>query len=234
MGHFCHTRVRRVLASTCAVIAAAVGLTAAPATLPGSAAPPTANAATCPEAEVIFARGREEPAGTGMVGTAFVNALRAKSSLNIGYYPVDYDAEISVDQGARDMSSHIQYMVANCPDTRLVLGGYSLGATVTDMVLATPGPFFGYSNPLPLGSDSHIAAVAFFGNGARKVLGYPVSEFLPTYTHKIIDLCNAQDPVCSSSLDVKTWPNNWGDHLQAGYIDSGLVNQAAQFAAAKL
>lgn len=231
MGHFCHTRVRRVLASTCAVIAAAVLLTALP---DGAGALPTAEAAVCPQAEVVFARGREEPAGTGIVGTAFVNALRAKSSLNIGYYPVDYDAEISVDQGAKDMSSHIQYMVANCPDTRLVLGGYSLGATVTDLVLATPGPFFGYSNPLPLGSDSHIAAVAFFGNGARKVLGYPVSEFLPTYTHKIVDLCNAQDPVCSSSLDVKTWPDNWGDHLQAGYIDSGLVNQAAQFAAARL
>lgn len=195
---------------------------------------PTAAAVSCPEVEVIFARGREEPTGTGIVGTAFVNALRAKSTKKIGYYPVDYDANISVDQGAKDMSAHIQYMVATCPDTRLVLGGYSLGATVTDMVLATPGPFFGYSNPLPLGSDEHVAAVVFFGNGARKVLGYPVSEFLPTWTNKVIDLCNAQDPVCSSSLDVKTFPANWGDHLQKGYLDSGLVNQAATFAAAKL
>src|SRR5690349_7961316 len=99
MGHFCHTRVRRVLASACAAVAAAALLTAAPATLPGTNTLATANAAACPEAEVVFARGREEPAGTGIVGTAFVNALRAKSSLNIGYYPVDYDAEISVDQG---------------------------------------------------------------------------------------------------------------------------------------
>lgn len=231
MGHFCHRQIRRIIASAGAAVAAAALLTAAPT---GPVALPQAQAASCPAAEVVFARGREEPAGTGIVGTAFVNALRAKSSQSIGYYPVDYDAEISVDQGAKDMSSHIQYMVTNCPDTKLVLGGYSLGATVTDMVLATPGPLFGFSNPLPLGSDSHIAAVAFFGNGARKVLGYPVSEFLPLYTNKIINLCNAQDPVCSSSLDVKTWPDNWGDHLQAGYIDSGLVNQAAEFAAAKL
>lgn len=234
MGHFCHTHVRRLVASACAVIVAATLLTVAPALLGTPAVSPTAQAASCPPVQVVFARGREEPAGTGIVGTAFVNALRAKSSVPIGYYPVDYDAEISVDQGAKDMSSHIQYMAATCPDTRLILGGYSLGATVTDMVLATPGPFFGFSNPLPLGSDSHIAAVVFFGNGARKVLGYPVSEFLPTYTNKIIDLCNAQDPVCSPSLDVKSFPSNWGDHLQAGYIDSGLVNQAATFAAAKL
>jgi cutinase len=223
MGHSCH--IRQLVALICAAVAVAA-LTAV--------TPAPARAASCPEAEVVFARGREEPAGTGIVGTAFVNALRAQSSKTIGYYPVDYDAEISVDQGAKDMSSHIQYMAANCPSTRLVLGGYSLGATVTDMVLATPGPFFGFSNPLPLGSDSHIAAVAFFGNGSRKVLGYPVSEFLPSYTNKIIDLCNAHDPVCSSSLDVQTWPNNWGDHLQAGYLDSGLVKQAATFAAARL
>ncbi len=229
MGHFCHRPIRRVVASACAALTTATLLTAAPA-----AVPPATAAVSCPEAEVVFARGREEPAGTGIVGTAFVNALRAKSTKTIGYYPVDYDAEISVDQGARDMSAHIQYMVANCPDTELVLGGYSLGATVTDMVLATPGPFFGYSNPLPLGSDEHVAAVVFFGNGARKVLGYPVSEFLPTWTNKVIDLCNAQDPVCSSSLDVQSWPSNWGDHLQAAYLDSGLVNQAATFAAAKL
>lgn len=229
MGHFCHRQIERVRASACAVLTTAALLTAAPAAVPSATA-----AVSCPEAEVVFARGREEPAGTGIVGTAFVNALRAKSTKTIGYYPVDYDAEISVDQGARDMSAHIQYMVANCPDTELVLGGYSLGATVTDMVLATPGPFFGYSNPLPLGSDEHVAAVVFFGNGARKVLGYPVSEFLPTWTNKVIDLCNAQDPVCSSSLDVQSWPSNWGDHLQAAYLDSGLVNQAATFAAAKL
>ncbi|CAN5783088.1 cutinase family protein [soil metagenome] len=231
MGHMRPTLVRRFLASAGGAVLAATALLATPSVMTPL---PIAGAASCPDVEVVFARGREEPAGTGIVGTAFVNALRAKSSADIGYYPVDYDAEISVDQGAKDMSSHIQYMAANCPNTRLVLGGYSLGATVTDMVLATPGPFFGFSNPLPLGSDSHIAAVAFFGNGARKVLGYPVSEFNPTFTNKIIDLCNAADPVCSPSLDVQSWPSNWSDHLQAGYLDSGLVNQAATFAAAKL
>ena len=159
-----HTLVRRFLASAGGAVLAATALLATPSVMTPL---PIAGAASCPDVEVVFARGREEPAGTGIVGTAFVNALRAKSSADIGYYPVDYDAEISVDQGAKDMSSHIQYMAANCPNTRLVLGGYSLGATVTDMVLATPGPFFGFSNPLPLGSDSHIAAVAFFGNGAR-------------------------------------------------------------------
>ena len=57
-------------------------------------------------------------------------------------------------------------MANNCPDTRIVLGGYSLGAAVTDVVLAVPFAFFGFDKPLPPGADQHIAAVALFGNGS--------------------------------------------------------------------
>ncbi|WP_372441078.1 cutinase family protein [Mycolicibacterium mengxianglii] len=243
MGHFCHRRTSwnigtrghrrttRVVAATCAVIFAAALMTVAPVL---STRLPQAAAVSCPEVEVVFARGREEPAGAGIVGTAFVNALRAKSSKKIGYYAVNYDANIGVDQGANDMSAHIQYMVPNCPNTRLVLGGYSLGAAVTDMVLAVPGPVLGFKNPLPVGSDGHVAAVALFGNGTRKVLGGSISNIVAGYQDKIIDLCNASDPVCSPSMDIQTWADNWTDHLQNAYIKSGMVDQAAQFAAARL
>lgn len=234
MGHIRHTQFGRIVASAFVVILVATVMLVTPTLVPGRGSLPAAQAAGCPEVEVVFARGREEPSGTGIVGTAFVNALRSKSSKNIGYYPVNYDANIGVDQGANDMSSHIQYMAANCPNTRLVLGGYSLGAAVADMVLAVPGPVFGFKKPLPLGSDDHIAAVALFGNGTRKVLGGPLSDIIPDYGNKIIDLCNASDPVCSPNLDFKTWADDWTDHLQNGYIKSGMVNQAAQFAAGRL
>ena len=36
----------------------------------------TASAAACPDVEVIFARGRQEAAGAGQIGNAFVSALR--------------------------------------------------------------------------------------------------------------------------------------------------------------
>jgi cutinase len=205
-------------------------------TAPGVLAPAllaSANAAPCPDVEVIFARGRIEPPGTGRVGEAFLNALRAKTDKSIGYYAVDYPADIEVVQGANDMSRHIQFMAANCPATRLVLGGYSLGAAVTDVVLAVPSPIFGYTNPLPLGMDDHVAAVALFGNGTRKVFG-PVSDISPLYGDKTIDLCTADDPICNTNLDPNTWASNWPAHLQAAYIDSGLVDEAASFVAARL
>jgi len=209
------------------VISATATITLAPVALPA------AHAAPCPQVEVVFARGRIEPPGAGRVGEAFVDALRAKTDQNIGFYAVDYPADTEIIQGANDMSRHIQYMATNCPDTRLVLGGYSLGAAVTDVVLAVPAPVFGYTNPLPLGMNEHIAAVALFGNGTRKVLG-PVSDVSPLYGDKTIDLCTDDDPICNNNLDPNTWADNWPAHLQASYIDSGLVNQAAAFVAARL
>ena len=199
----------------------------------GAVSPPAAQAASCAGVEVVFARGRTEPPGTGRIGEAFVQALRSKTDKNVGFYAVDYPADTEVIQGANDMSRHIQHMAANCPNTRLVLGGYSLGAAVTDVVLGVPSPILGYENPLPLGMDDHIAAVALFGNGTRKVLG-PVSAISPLYGNKTIDLCTTDDPICNNNLDPNTWADNWPAHQYDAYVGAGLVDQAASFVAARL
>jgi cutinase len=215
-----------------AVLLAAAGLIA-PAALPAASTGllPSASAASCPEAEVVFARGRTEPAGTGILGNAFVSALRSKVSKNVGVYAVRYPADNEVDIGANDMSQHISYMLNNCPYTRLVLGGYSLGAAVTDVVLAVPIAAFGFDNPMPAGADQHIAAVALFGNGAAWV--GPITNFNPVYNDRTIELCHAADPICNPA-DPNTWKNNWPDHLANAYLSAGMVNQAADFVAGKL
>ncbi len=194
---------------------------------------PAAVAEPCPDAEVIFARGAKEPPGPGQIGDAFINSLRAKTPKSVGLYAVNYSADVDFVPGANDMSGRIQYMAANCPNTRLVLGGYSLGAAVTDIVLAVPSPLLGFDNPLPLGMDNHVAAVALFGNGTQKVFG-PVAEINPLWGAKTIDICTADDPLCNDNLESETWLDNWPAHFQAAYIDSGLVDQAAAFAAARL
>ena len=144
---------------------------------------------------MVFARGRLEPPGVGILGNAFISALRSKTNKNIGIYAVRYPADTEIDVGANDMSAHIQYMTNNCPDTRLVLGGYSLGAAVTDVVLAVPFDFFGFTNPLPPGADQHIAAVALFGNGSAWV--GPITNFNPLYSDRTIELCHGADPICN-------------------------------------
>jgi cutinase len=188
-------------------------------------------AASCPQVQVIFARGRYESPGPGVLGNAFENALASKVNKSISNYAVKYPADTEVDIGANDMSHHVQDTANNCPDTRIVLGGYSLGAAVTDVVLAAPIGAFGFDSPLPPGMDQHIAAVALFGNGSSWV--GPITNFNPTYNDRTIELCHGADPVCNPA-DPNTWKENWPQHLASAYIDAGMANQAADFVAGKL
>ncbi|CAM5741636.1 cutinase family protein [Mycolicibacterium aubagnense] len=227
------TSVRSAVALVGAAASVATGLVvstaAAPARLIGAAA-----AASCPQVEVVFARGRNEPPGVGRVGTAFVDALRAKVPQNIGVYAVNYPANIEIPQGANDISSRIQDMASRCPDTRLVIGGYSLGAASTAMALSSGDKGFGFDRPLPPGMDSHIAAVALFGNVTHRMGGSNIS---PVYQDRTIDQCNGSDPVCSDGgipQSIVQLQGDWQNHLQEGYIGTGLVDQAADFVAARL
>jgi cutinase len=218
---------RHLIAGVVAVLAAAA-LLVAPAMSPQMT--PSASAA-CPAVEVVFARGRLESPGVGILGNAFISALRSKTNKNIGVYAVQYPADNQIDVGANDMSAHVQSMMNNCPDTRLVLGGYSLGAAATDVVLALPFGFFGFKNPLPDGADQHIAAVALFGNGSSWV--GPITNFNPVYGDRTIELCHGADPICNPA-DPDTWQDNWPAHLANAYISAGMPNQAADFVASKL
>jgi len=212
-----------------ALVLAVAGLIA-PAVMPATGYLPSASAA-CPAVEVVFARGRLESPGVGILGNAFISALRSKSNKNIGTYAVKYPADTEIDIGANDMSAHIQSMMNNCPDTRLVLGGYSLGAAVTDVVLAVPFDFFTFKNPLPPAADQHIAAVALFGNGIAWVA--PISNFSPVYRDRTIELCHGADPICNPA-DPDTWQDNWPAHLANAYIQAGMANQAADFVAGRI
>ena len=194
-----------------AAAALAAALVIAPAATPLTLIP--AASAACPDAEVVFARGRQEPPGVGAVGDALVNSLRSKVRMSVGVYGVNYPADLGAASGANDITAHVQSMAGSCPNTRMVLGGYSLGATAADLATRV--------NPLPPGVNQHIAAVVFFGNGAKR-LGPP-----PAFADRTIDQCADGDPICGRGV-------NWPSHLQPSYLGSGLVDQAASFIAGKL
>lgn len=118
---------------------------------------------------------------------------------------------------------------ASCPNTKLVLDGYSSGAAAADVVVAMNQPRFGYTDPLPSAMDQHVAAVALFGNATQRVVG-DVPGPGPGFAGKVIDLCAAGDPICTGGVHDL----HWSSHLQPSYISSGLVDQAAGFVAGKL
>ena len=222
-------QIRRLVVAALAATLSAGALLVGPAVATHGV--PTASAAACPDVEVIFARGRLEPAGPGTIGNNFVSALRQKTKKNVNLYAVRYPADNQIDVGANDMSQRIQSTAASCPNTRIVLGGYSLGAAVTDVVLALPFSFFGFSQPLPAEMEQHIAAVALFGNGIQ--WAGPIGNFNPVYRDRTIEQCHGADPICNPA-DPDTWKDNWSDHMAKAYIDAGMVNAAADFVAGRL
>ncbi len=201
-----------------------LGLTAA--VLPiGLATVGPAAAAPCPDVEIVFARGTTEPPGVGGIGQSFVDALRARlGDRSVGVYAVNYpasrDFSTSTPAGGNDMSAHVQSMAASCPNTRMVLGGYSQGAAVVDLA----------TSEMPPAVADHVAATAMFG-GPRSSLADalspgPLPAVGPLYAGKTVELCVPDDPICSEG------GRDWGAH--GAYIQSGLVDQAASFAAGRL
>ena len=181
----------------------------------------------CPAIEVVFARGTNEAPGLGAVGGAFVDSLRGKvGGRSVGSYAVQYPATydfLAAAQGANDASAHIQYMMGACPGTRLVLGGYSQGAGVIDVISAVPFPAVGFTNPLPPNTPDFVAAIVAFGNPSAK-LGLPLTTS-PVWGGRSIDLCNPGDPVCQTD----------GEDVAAHRAYAGgATNAAADFAAGLL
>ena len=221
--------LRRLLIGIAAVLISGVTLVA-PALLPsGATGIASAQADACPAIQVVFARGTGEPDGTGRVGEAFVEALRPLvKGKSVAVYAVDYPATrdfLRAADGANDASLFVQNMATTCPDTKIVLGGYSQGAAVVDIITVADQPTLGFAQPMPANIADHVAAVAVFGNPSIRLLGGPLTALSPLYGYKTIDLCNGADPVCSEGNDVAA---------HSLYFESGLATQAAQFVADRI
>jgi cutinase len=208
---------------------------AAAASLSSLAAVPSASAAPCPDVEVVFARGTAEAPGLGPTGEAFVSALRTRlGTKSLDVYPVDYPATTEFPRaldGVRDASARVESMAANCPNTNIVLGGFSQGAAVAGFVTADvipDGAPEGVPNPMPDDVAQHVVAVALFGkpnDRFMRVINQPDVEVGPLYAAKTVELCVEADFVCSSGRDFNA-------HTQ--YVETGMVDRAATFAAGKV
>ena len=126
-----------------------------------------------------------------------------------------------------DAQNRIAMMSQQCPSTRIVLGGYSQGAAVIDMLAGVP-PLgnkigdIGSAPPLPASLQSNIAAVAVFGNPATK-FSNPLTSSV--FGGRAIDLCKDGDPICSGGRN----PFAHND-----YVCAGMVQQAANFVAGRV
>ncbi|OBG75197.1 MULTISPECIES: cutinase family protein [unclassified Mycobacterium] len=190
---------------------------------------PTARAFDCPDVEVIFARGTNEPAGLGRVGDALVDSLRQQTGLNILPYGVNYAAsklQLHGGDGANDTIDRVKKSVETCPNTKIVLGGYSQGASVMDIVAGVPIGGISWGNKLPEQYANNIAAVVTFGDVADRAGGTLPSQSA-LLGSKAADYCNPNDPICHAGPG-----NEWTGHTE-GYVPV-YTTQAAAFVAQKL
>ncbi len=234
----CPRQTARLVA---AVLLSACGLLSAPIT--------AAAAQPCPDVEAVFARGTGEPPGVGGIGEPFVDSLRsAIGAKSLDVYPVNYEASSdfgdriqfaqSVVDGIKDASGHIEATAANCPKTRIVLGGYSQGAAVAGFVTSAsvpagvPAEYLEFlPKPMPPEIANHIAAVTLFGKPSAEWLqnyGAPAIVIGPLYAPKTDELCAPGDTICDG--DAGGAPSL----AHAEYPVNGMTAQAADYAASHL
>ncbi|AQA03264.1 cutinase family protein [Mycobacterium sp. MS1601] len=228
--------LRNTLGLFCATVAAGALIGA-----PVASAEPA-----CPDAEVIFARGTGEAPGVGGIGQAFVDSVRNQADgRSVDVYPVNYPASgnfndrldivRSVTAGVRDQGARIEYMAATCPDTRLILGGYSQGGAVTGFTTSTAAPAGVPAElvPPPLPSDvaDNVAAVVLFGKPSNQFLSSfnaPTIDIGAAYTGKTLDLCAAGDTICEGVFGAGPTV------AHALYPVNGQVSEGAAYAVSRI
>ncbi len=234
----CARQIGRVLFAALVILG---GLLAAPT--------PVSSAQPCPDVEAVFARGTGEPPGVGGIGEPFVDQLRtAVGPKSLDVYPVNYEASSnfsdriefaqSVVDGIKDATGHIEATAANCPKTRIVLGGFSQGAAVAGFVTSAsipagvPAEYVPFlPKPMPPEIANHVAAVTLFGKPSSAWLqnyGAPTITIGPLYAPKTLDLCADGDTICNG--DAGAVPS----FAHASYPANGMTAQAAGYAAGHL
>ena len=194
--------------------------------LGGAAGAGAGNDGSCSDVELVFARGTGEPQGLGIVGGPLARSLAAElPDQDVGSFAVEYAAaasQASAGPGATNMSQHITAVAEQCPDTRFVIGGYSQGASVTDIAMGiragTPG------EAIPDELAPRVAAVVVFGNPLN-ARGRTIEESSAEFGPKAKEFCADGDPVCGGG-------GNFAAHLS--YPRNGDVQEAAEFAAGKI
>ncbi|KAH0013437.1 alpha/beta-hydrolase, partial [Aureobasidium melanogenum] len=218
-------------------IALAVAQTSVAASLPQLEARQN-NVTECSDVHIFLGKGNNEPypGRQGKLVNAVCDGLPSCDYEDILFYnPVEAPYCQSVEQGVADGIAQLNAYAARCPNTKLVISGYSQGAQVVgDIIGGGNGTFFQGCTTTPTPAldvnsalGKQIVAVTVFGN-TRHTANQPYNQFsgapdngifprpdyqlanLATWTSKFHDYCVAEDPICAGGDVV-------ADHLN--YFD---------------
>lgn len=233
--------LRRLSAALAAAVLGTTGvLTGTPA--PASAAP------GCADVELVFARGTVETgAPVGVTGLAMgaaleqqlvgksvrTTAVRYAASSNFSDRPAFVR---SIVAGINAAQAQIRSIAQSCPNTDIVLGGFSQGAVVATYAVSDevqiPAIYARYRSqaPRPMAADlaQHISAVVRYGTPSGRwirELGAPPMHVGTAYRAKTVSFCVADDNVCNGS------PVGQPTAAHLLYPVNGMTAAGAEFAA---
>jgi hypothetical protein len=232
-GHNCGMIARPLRRFLAPAVVAASGLGASV-----FVAVPAASGQPCPDVQVVFARGTDDPPGVGSTGQAFIDSLRPRigpKSLDVYAvdYPATHDWTNAGEAGIRDAGAHVVSMAHDCPNTQMVLGGYSQGAAVMGFVTSAvvPAGIDPANVPKPMDPEvaNHVSSVVLFSvpnERAMNFFGEPQVVIGPLYQAKTIQVCAPEDPICADGA-------NFAAHDT--YATNGaVIDQGVAFAAGRL
>ncbi|OAA58552.1 acetylxylan esterase precursor [Niveomyces insectorum RCEF 264] len=213
---------RLLLASTAAVTA----LAAATAPAPPALAANNGSTVACPNLHIIAARESTTPQGFGAAQTLVDLVLHAfpGATAEALVYPAaggsNQNYSTSVTAGVLAVLAQVSQFAAACPETVLVLHGYSQGAQVIDDAFCggPDGASLSASPSLIQNAiGANVAAVVLMGN-PRHVAGLPfnvgnatASGFAarpagfecPLYQSRMQSYCDSPDPYCANGTDAQ-------------------------------
>ncbi|KAL4804166.1 cutinase-domain-containing protein [Aspergillus unguis] len=141
----------------------------------------------CKELTFIFARGTSEMGNMGsVVGPKVGQELNSLTGNKAAIQGVDYPADAAGNaqmgaSGGPKMASLVKQAKEQCPDTKIVLGGYSQGAMVVHNAAGS------------LSSGQVVGAVTF---------GDPFKSQKPDNIEQFKTFCASGDPVCLNGSNV--------------------------------
>jgi hypothetical protein len=195
------------------------------------------SAGNCPDAHIVVTRASTEAPGEGIIGS-LASAVTRASKQKITVEATDYPAALnpyppSVAAGTKALTTELTNEAKNCPNTKIVMMGYSQGAHVIGDVLAGTGREAGFTQSAAISSaiSDKVKAVILMGDprylpgksfnaGTSKTKGlFPRGNdaLLDPLAARIQSYCDTGDTFCASGNSVAV-------HLSY----TGKYNTAAQ------
>lgn len=169
------------------VLATAFGITTSETSLSAYPVPP------CADLTIIYARGTTEPGNVGvLVGPWFFDTVEEKlgGRASVGVQGVEYPATVDGylegnSTGTVTMANYVITALTRCPDTKVVMSGYSQGAQVVHNAAAI----------LPAAMMARVSSVVTFGDPKS-------DEQVQGAEGKTLVLCNPGDNICDGGAII--------------------------------